>query len=270
LPIAYKSFILFNNGGRPIPNNFQTYYNEYETDIQFLFGITSSNTYDLFYNYKEFSDIFENHLLPIAVDSGGNLVLLNTLNEKVYFYVHDTGEVYFVADDFEIFLNQIYKIKVKVNEFDKAISIQDTSYFERRLENGELINQIVNEFNQPVTIVTALRNKLNLLKFFVDRGADISLALFNASGRGNFEIVKYLLSQRANPSERDVTQNNDTALMQACQAGHLEIAKLLMENGAQISDKNAFGDTALTKALWSNNEKLIEYIERVNNGYNEI
>src|SRR5688572_12937643 len=112
-----------------------------------------------------------------------------------------------------------------------------------------------------MTIVAALRNKLKLLKFFIQQGADHKGALFSAASNGHLSIVNYLLSIGADPNERDASQNNDTALIQASSGGHLEMVKALIKAGADIYAKDDFDQTALDKARFSDNQELIDYLE---------
>lgn len=261
LPPEYRTFLIENNGGRPKPNIFKTLRGEYETDIQFFFGITKGN-YDLQENFQRLKNHVPFEFIPIAVDSGGNRILLNLNTKEIYFFDSETEERYLISKTFKNFIKGLYNLKEELSELDKAIYSQNIFYFKSRLEKGEDIDSIVNEFNQTMVTVASLGGKLKLLKFFMDNGAKYEMALFNASSNGHIEIVKYLLSKGANSNERDVMQNDDTALIQACFGGYLEIVKLLIKNGADINAQDINGQTALNKAYWSDNQELIEYLEK--------
>lgn len=261
LPLEYRTFLKENNGGRPKPNIFKTLKGDYETDIQFFFGITSGN-YDLEENFNRLKNIISIDYIPIAIDSGGNFVLLNLNTREIYFLDWNNKEKYLVTDTFKSFINELYNLKKEVTELDKAINSQNIFYFESLLEKGKQIDSIVNKFNQSIVVIASLKGKYKLLKFFIENGAKYEKALFNACSNGHFEIVKYLLSKGVNPNERDIEQNNDTCLIQACYGGYLEIVKLLLKNGADINAKDINGQSALNKAYWSDNQELIDYLEK--------
>ncbi len=261
LPTDYRKFLIKNNGGRPTPNIFKTLRGEYETDVQFLFGITNGN-YDLRENFQELKHHIPFEFIPIAIDSGGNFVLLDLNTQEICFFDSETKEKYLVSETFKSFISGLYNLKEKETELDKAISLQNIFYFKSHIEKGERIDSIVNEFNQSIVTVATLKGKLKLLKFFIENGAKYDMALFNACSNGHIEIVKYLLLKGANPNESDIEQNGDTALIQACFGGHLEIVKLLIKNGADINAKDINGQTALNKAYWSDNQELIDYLEK--------
>ena len=49
---------------------------------------------------------------------------------------------------------------------------------------------------------------------------------------GHFEMVTYLLDAGADHEHK--TDEMHTALMEACMDGHVEVAKLLLDSGAQV------------------------------------
>ena len=267
LPESYRKFLLKNNGGRIVPSNFRTMSNEIESGIQFMFGITDNEIYDIEKNYDNWvTNRSQRHLVPIAIDSLGNLILLSCSSptfESVYLMQHDLEDVLFlIAADFNSFLKNLYEIKVEQSDLDLAIARQDINFFENRLLKGEHIDDIKNEFNQPVVVAAALYNKVRLLKYFRQKGSKLTKALFSAASNGSYEAVQYLLSLGINPDERDIEQNNDTALIQAAFGGYLNVAKELIEMGADINAKDIYGQSVLTKAQWSGNHELVEYLEK--------
>ena len=86
------------------------------------------------------------------------------------------------------------------------------------------------------------------------RGGDVEEdnELLMASSEGRIDTVKKLLDKkrhslfRANVDAK--TYYKDTALINASSGGHIEIAKVLLDNGAEVNAKNKSGNTALMMA----------------------
>ena len=235
--------------------------------MQFLFGMTSDNNYDLIQNYNSWKNKNDyKKFMPIAIDVTGNLLVIDLSNNgNILLWIHDSfeSEFVFIAGAFDKFLAGLLKVDVESSEIDLAIDRQDIRYFEKRIIAGEDINNFVNDFNQKVVFIAALKNKVRLLKFFYSKGASMKLALFNAASNGHFEAVKYLLSLELDVNERDITQNNDTPLIQAAFGGYLDIVKELIKAGAELQAKDSNNQSVLRKAYWSNNDELISYLENL-------
>lgn len=127
LPESYRKFLLKHNGGRPIPY-MQVVDIEHlpggETDVNIFFGIDRhivSDTID--WNFRTFEGRIPSHLLPIAIDSGGNLFCISLLKRDfgsvVYcdfdpgfgFHASDSVIYYRVAPDFDSFLERIRSLE---------------------------------------------------------------------------------------------------------------------------------------------------------------
>ena len=63
-----------------------------------------------------------------------------------------------------------------------------------------------------------------------------SSLLVSASDRGDFEIVKRLLEQGADVNQKD--DNQQHALYRAAGRGHLQVAQLLLQYQAQVNATN--------------------------------
>ncbi|UUC46482.1 ankyrin repeat domain-containing protein [Flavobacterium cerinum] len=259
LPKEYKDFLLKYNGGRPNPNVFRTKKGEYETDIQFFFGITTG-IYDILDNFHRLDDL-DGKYIGIAIDSGGSLILMNLDSSEIYYYDTDIAELFLISESFEAFLKGLYNVTLEEDDFDRAVNKQDVSFFRDLIQSGKKIDEIVNKYDQPLLIAASLRNKLSLVKFCLDNNAKKDLALISAAGNGHLEVVKYLIEKGANIEERDPLQNNDTPLIQAAFNGSLDIVKLLINRGADIYAEDIHENNALNKAYWSDNQELIDYLE---------
>lgn len=119
LPEAYRTFLLMHNGGRPEPNGIDIPEAHFQaTDVQVFHGLEDEfECDDLFWNLDILEGCLENHLLPIAGDSGGNTFVL-VLNDQEYgqIFYFDAGEIpprpYFVANDFTEFLSKLRETKL--------------------------------------------------------------------------------------------------------------------------------------------------------------
>src|ERR1700722_3247641 len=73
---------------------------------------------------------------------------------------------------------------------------------------------------------------------------DCAMALRKASQIGQVNIVADLLTQPGiNVDSQDSISNNKTALHYACESGHLDIVKLLVDHGANLENSNTSGWT---------------------------
>ena len=117
LPKSYKDFILSTNGGTPDKTIFFMRDGR-EGEIRNFFGIVPDYGRGLLERIKMFSGRIPKNMLPIANDSGGNLVLLSVSGSdygKFYFWDHnweaeegkvpDYSNLTLIADSFDEFIN---------------------------------------------------------------------------------------------------------------------------------------------------------------------
>ena len=140
------------------------------------------------------------------------------------------------------------------------------------LEKRTDISQ-TNAGGDTALIYAARKGHLEIVKLLLENGADVShqnnegyTALIWAANigelevvrindtewiyaarKGDLEIVKLLVEHGADVSHA-TKYTGFTGLIWAAFNGHLEIAKLLVENGADVSHANNNGDTALISA----------------------
>ena len=115
---------------------------------------------------------------------------------------------------------------------------------------------------------------LEVLKYLVERGADVNTAsikgstpLVHASQNGHLEVVEYLVEQGANVNTRDI--DGSTPLMYVCQNGHLEVVKYLVERGADVNATSIKGSTPLIYASQKGHFKVVKFlVERGANNLN--
>nr|XP_043624757.1 BTB/POZ domain-containing protein At2g04740 [Erigeron canadensis] len=83
--------------------------------------------------------------------------------------------------------------------------------------------------------------------------------IFEASRAGDISRLRYLIESGINVNARD--QWDSVALYYACLAGHLDAAKMLLENGAICSEHTFDGDRCHYAALNLNVRKLLKAFE---------
>ena len=92
-------------------------------------------------------------------------------------------------------------------------------------------------------LIEAIENgNLQAVKNALRNGADINMRerigpyrtiLMIVAGQGKWDLAKVLVESGANVNATDV--HGDTALMEACREGHLNIVELLIEHGANLN-----------------------------------
>jgi ankyrin repeat protein len=86
-----------------------------------------------------------------------------------------------------------------------------------------------------------------------------------ASRGGSLPIVELLIQRGALVNNRGVKETHcrvykSTALIEACDAGHFEIVKFLVKNGADLSLEANNGDTALMRAKAGKYVDIVEFL----------
>lgn len=85
-----------------------------------------------------------------------------------------------------------------------------------------------------------------------------SSALMLASAKGHTEMAKVLIDKGADVNA--AKPNGWTALMGAASSGHLDIVKMLVERGADVNARHAYGYTGLKLAKGKNHKQIAEFL----------
>ena len=80
--------------------------------------------------------------------------------------------------------------------------------------------------------------------------------------RGRSDICRYLLDTCGAQSVNAQDINGDTALHRAAEAGHLEVVRVLLEFGADLSIKNNKGETPLDMARENKHSDVVEVLQQ--------
>lgn len=141
------------------------------------------------------------------------------------------------------------------------------------LEGGADINK-KNLSNNTALMFAAKENQLEICKLLIEKGANIynqniydETPLIYAVKSGNLDIVNLLLLNLKNNKNNNIkyinTINNNfgrSALMIAAEENKLEIAKLLIEKGANVNLQNEDSETALMIAIQKKNKDIIKLL----------
>ena len=114
------------------------------------------------------------------------------------------------------------------------------------------------------------KNDKDKVEKLIDKGADVNYVeeagpwmkvsvLITAVNNKNLDIAKLLLDNKANVNWKDGF--NTSAILYAASSGSIDMVKLLLEYGADINDNDGKGNTVLTAAKESKNKKLISFVE---------
>lgn len=93
LPDSYKTFLLCNNGGEPMPDRLLVpgWYGQ-STAVNHFFGLGGDSSDDLETMLPNVEDYVPKGYVPIVDDPGGNLFCLHTGNSQhgaIYFWDHE-------------------------------------------------------------------------------------------------------------------------------------------------------------------------------------
>ncbi|XP_009083349.1 PREDICTED: ankyrin repeat domain-containing protein 27 [Acanthisitta chloris] len=92
----------------------------------------------------------------------------------------------------------------------------------------------------------------------VSRNAKQAVPLHLACQKGHFQVVKCLMDYNAKQNKKDIYGN--TPLIYACSSGQYETTALLLQHGACVNLSNAKGNTALHEAARGGRAALVELL----------
>nr|KAG5697807.1 hypothetical protein BaRGS_016069 [Batillaria attramentaria] len=106
----------------------------------------------------------------------------------------------------------------------------------------------------------------NIARMLIEHGADVHARtdvmlitpLHRACESGNVEVARVLLENGASLSEGNMI--GDTALIVACVSGSVEMVRFLLERGADVNEKNNYNQTALHKVASSGDEEVAKIL----------
>ena len=131
------------------------------------------------------------------------------------------------------------------------------------VSRGADINKL-NANGESAIALAAWRGQLDAVKWLLERGARINAAarqwsaLHYAVFAGHAEVANYLIEQGADINAQ--TTNGSSVLMMAVYEGHRDLAHKLIEKGADRTPKNDWGDGALEWAMRQNRLEIAKLV----------
>jgi ankyrin repeat protein len=138
------------------------------------------------------------------------------------------------------------------------------------LSGGNLMTQTSHDPGD-LLIHTAVKQKHeNVIRWLIEHGMPVDVpnrigvtALIYASELGLYNVARLLINNGANVNVRFSSHDNSTPLHLTCAGGNKELAKLLIENGADINARTSSdGRTPLHWAVESQHHALIQLLIR--------
>lgn len=124
----------------------------------------------------------------------------------------------------------------------------------------------------PLMSEAAFKGDIAMMERLLSKGASVNqhdqydrTPLHFAAFNGHLEAVRWLIDQKADVNVSGVV-NGFTPLFAACENNDLEVAKLLVEAGADTSTKSRDGRTPIQHALHHNRTYVADYLHQVITG----
>lgn len=146
----------------------------------------------------------------------------------------------------------------------------DIPKVEKHIDQGVDTNKKIGWSGDTALNLAVRLGNLQIASMLVEAGADVGATdgncqspLMNASARGDVQMVKLLLEYGADVNKSNRCQGAEwicpaTALIAASWNLHSEVARILLEAGADVHHRDAEGGTALSYAIrggWQNDKK---------------
>lgn len=121
-----------------------------------------------------------------------------------------------------------------------------------------------NRYGETALMFASANCHLDLVNLLVAKGAAVNLSGWNplsyAAWKGRIEVAKYLLERGADVDA--VSSNGISALMMAARGGHYEMVKLLLWEVADPNLRTDTGETALDWAEKAGNTEIAELLKQ--------
>jgi ankyrin repeat protein len=173
----------------------------------------------------------------------------NVLDFISLYQFNDVGTIHrvYTYPDSQVY-HEYNKSKTDKFWLDEGFDLSLESTWKMMVENG--ID--VDTYSQCCLLWASYQSNVQVIKFFIDSGTDITIVLERSSATGNLSMVKYLVENGAN-----IHACCDYALRYSSKNGHLPVVKYLIEKGADV---HAFCGEALLWAAESGHLSIVKHL----------
>lgn len=127
------------------------------------------------------------------------------------------------------------------------------------LDRGADINMVNTDQHTPLH-VASLAGKANIVELLLNRNADVDGVSITTGFDDDQINDPEILLKKYTCVNRNESRRQTSPLHYACMKGHEEIAKLLLDRGANFNSKNSDGNTALHVAIIHNHVHIVELL----------
>ena len=155
-------------------------------------------------------------------------------------------------------------------ELHDAAAVGDAGRVQELVQSNPSLAKSQSPDGFPVVALASVFGHLDIVRYLVQKGADVNAAASNGSGynaltgavaSGHTATVKWLLGNGANANYKYGL--GYTPLLTAAANGRLEILKLLVEHEADAQAVTNDGKTAVGLATARNHPEILEYLRTV-------
>jgi ankyrin repeat protein len=162
-----------------------------------------------------------------------------------------------------------------MSDIMQAISEDNYLQIKKLIHDGIDINEIIeNEENEndECLIFYALHKKCSYetLIYMVENGVDLEFSdsqgvglLDEAIVSGNMEFIKYLIEEKNMDVNETKRKSGLTPVIQATCYGNIDLVKLLISHGADLTIKDKFNLNAVDYARKLQRKKMQEFLENL-------
>ncbi|WP_395021840.1 ankyrin repeat domain-containing protein [Dongia sp.] len=137
----------------------------------------------------------------------------------------------------------------------KAVERGDRTGLRKLLKQGAAVTAR-NAARATALLLAVRKRDLAAVKLLVQAGADVNAQdnikdspFLLAGALGDVEILKLLIAARPGPDFARVNRYGGSALIPACERGHVDAVKLLIKAGVPVDHVNRLGWTGLLEAI---------------------
>jgi len=151
----------------------------------------------------------------------------------------------------------------QIADFTKAAKFDDLSEVKDLVKAGVNVNT-VDPYGDPMLVLAVKEKSLKVFDYLLSSPQiNVNKAnsygetpLMMASINGDLELVKTLVESK----QADLNKAGWNPLLYACSKGRLDVARFLVQHGADVNSTSPNGSTPLMMAAMSGNEYLVKYL----------